>query len=309
MKGKRKQKIREEKEREQRIGLAVTVAILIAVISFSGFLINSMLNQPSTNHTVSSISEPKAAIVDQASLSPAETPNPQFTETATNLLKQTWDIVDYYHGERVNVDFYRNLATHGYALIILRVHSGLSKGGNPPVGFFTSEPYSSQKYLYEQLTEQIVSVHYLPYEKGDPEYFGIWPGFITQSMQGRFNNTIIIMMGCDGLRYTDMAEAFLQKGAKVYMSWNRSVSPSHSDTATIRLLQHLITEKQTVKQSVENTMNEVGPDYSYKSYLIYHPSESGDYTIQSIVGTMTTNIGETLVAQDILRKRMHYRVH
>ena len=29
---------------------------------------------------------------------------------------------------------------------------------------------------------------------------GIMPGFIEKSMKGRFDKTLIIMMGCDGLR-------------------------------------------------------------------------------------------------------------
>jgi hypothetical protein len=58
-----------------------------------------------------------------------------------------------------------------------------------------------------------------------------------------------------------MAEAFTLKGAKVYIGWKGSVSATHTDTATISLLQHLITEKQTIKQAVENTMKEVGTDH------------------------------------------------
>lgn len=59
----------------------------------------------------------------------------------------------------------------------------------------------------------------------------------------RFKNTVIIAMGCDGLKYTSMAEAFVQKGAKAYISWTGDVSPSHTDQATTHLLQQLITEK------------------------------------------------------------------
>ena len=67
-------------------------------------------------------------------------------------------------------------------------------------------------------------------------------------MKETFQNTTIIMMGCNGLTYPYMAQAFIGKGVKVYISWDLAVSASHTDKATIHLLQRLITEKQTIKQ-------------------------------------------------------------
>ncbi len=268
-----KHKIREEKKREQCIGLAVTVAILIIIVSVSGFLINSMLNQPSTNQTNSNASQPKAAIIDHLSLT---MPNQTFIETATSTLKKAGYTVDYYSGEEVMVGFYRSLPTHGYSIITLRVHSVVIEGSRS-LCLFTSESYSKTKYIHEQITDRIV--HVAPRPGYDvPSYFGISPEFVRHSMNGRFENTIIIMMGCNGLTYADMAKAFMEKGAKVYISWNQPVSASHTDTATTQLLKHLLTEKQTIEQAVTETMKEVGPDPTYKSLLIYYPLDAGDQT-------------------------------
>jgi hypothetical protein len=88
------------------------------------------------------------------------------------------------------------------------------------------------------------------------------------------------MMGCEGLNNTRMAEAFIEKGAKVYIGWTSSVSASYTDQATAHLLQHLIAEKQTIKQAIDNTMKEVGLDLAYSSTLGYYPLESGDCSIQ-----------------------------
>ena len=273
-----KHKIREEKKREQRIGLAVTVAILITIISVSGFFIYSMLTSSQQNQETSSTSEPKAVIVDHLSLT---VPNQTFIQTATNTLKQAGYTVDYYPGEKVTVEFYRNLPTHGYGLMILRVHSTTIYGQ-----FFTSEPYSSTKYVSEQLTDQILKFSFY----GEPPYyFGVSPLFVKYSMNGKFQNTTIIMMGCNGLKNTAMAQAFIEKGAKVYISWSESVLASHTDKATTHLLQHFLLEKQTIKKAIEKTMKEVGPDPSYESLLIYYPLEAGNYTIQNILGNIITN--------------------
>jgi len=283
-----KHRIREEKKREQRIGLALLVSIVIAIVCVSGFLIDSVLNQPSTGQTSGPVSESKAAVVDHLSCT---APNRTFIQTATNILIKAGYTVDYYLGEKVTVEFYRKLPTQGYGLIILRVHSALVSTEEPPVTLFTSEPYSKMKYVYEQLTDQLGWVTYR-FENGtptEPTYFGISPLFVKQSMNGRFEDAIIVMMGCNGLTYADMAQAFIQKGAKAYISWSDAVVASHTDQATIQLLKHLVTENQTIKQAVTETMKEVGPDEAYQSQLGYYPFEVGDQTVEDITGKTTTN--------------------
>jgi len=253
-------------------------AILIAMVFLSAFIINSMPNQPSTNKTVPSLSQPKVAIVDHLSLT---FPNQTFVETITNILKQVGYTVDYYPGENVTVELYRNLPTYGYKLVIFRVHSGLILGGGDSIFLFTSEPYSTQKYVYEQLTDQIALTRL--YVGGSP-YFGINEKFVKSSMKGTFTNTTIIMMGCNCMRYTTMAEAFVEKGAKACVGWNMSVSASNTDIVTMHLLQHLFIEKKKLKDAVSEAMKEVEPepDLEYKTYLTYYPTEAGEQTVANV---------------------------
>ena len=279
-----KAEIRAIKNRERRIATAIFLAFILLIVVFSSYFTYNFLNQPQNQTTNPASSPLKAAIVDQLSLT---FPNQTFIETATNTLEQAGYSVDYYPGENVTVKFYRNLPTYGYKLIILRVHSSAT---NPdmtegPVTLFTSERYDSTKYVYEQLTDKLVMVAFSQDEwnKGIT-YFGINPPFITGSTNGRFQNTIIIMMGCEGLDNPLMAEAFVEKGAKVYISWNQPVSASHTDAATTQLLQHFLIEKLTLKQSVQETFKEVGFDPAYKSLLIYYPLEVGEQTIENIKG-------------------------
>lgn len=223
---------------------------------------------PQTVNTESS--QLKAAIVDQLGLT---VPNQAFIQTATDTLEQAGYKVYYYPGNQVTVEFYRNLPTYGYSLIILRTHSACPHGE-----FFTSEPYSTRKYVHEQMTNRVGKVSF--YSDTPPFYFGISPFFVRYSMIGDFNCTTIIMMGCHGLKYMDMAEAFRQKNARVYISWNEEVSASHTDQATTFLLQQLILRNETIKQAVENTMKEVGPDPHYKSTLTYYPLTAGSQNVE-----------------------------
>jgi hypothetical protein len=277
-----KAEIRAIKEKERRMATAIFLVFILLIVIFSSYFTYNFLNQPQNQTTNPASSQLKAAIVDQLSLT---FPNQTFIETATNTLKQAGYSVDYYLGENVTVEFYRNLPTHGYGLIILRVHStatGPTKS-EVPVTLFSSERYDKAKYIYEQVTDQLVGVAFSQdeFEKGIT-YFGIFPAFITQSMNSRFQNTIIIMMGCQGLDNTLMAKAFVEKGAKVYIGWNMGVTASHTDTATTYLLQHFLIEKLTLRQSVSETFREVGFDPTYKSVLIYYPPEAAEQTIENI---------------------------
>lgn len=273
-----KHKVREEKTRERSVGLAVTAAILIAITFITGFLINSMLNNPSASQNFNS--EPRAAIVDHLSLT---RPNQTFIETATNVLKQAGYSVDYYPGSEVTVNFYGNLPTHGYRVIILRVHSSARQMQGEEiiksdVSLFTSELYSTSKYIQQQLDGQVVSVKFL--DGDETLYFGIRPGFIMSN--GNFHNTIIIMMGCDGLMTTSMAKAFIEKGAKAYISWDSAIIGTRNDPAITYLLQHLITEKQTIRKAIADTMKEFPPTSIDYSFLRYYPLEAGNQIIEDI---------------------------
>jgi hypothetical protein len=215
---------------------------------------------------------PKIAVVDHLSL---QWPDPTFNQTMMDILKTTGLKVDYYSSEDVTVDFYRNLPRHNYKLIIFRVHSTATsyEHGTPPfVVFFTSELYNSMAHVPEQTDMRVVTVKF---PNDETTYFGVTPRFVKDSMEGRFNDTVIVAMGCQGLTYTTMAEAFIERGAKAYISWNGTVSASHTDEATVSLLTHLITEKQTVEEAVTQTMREVGPDPTDSSILLFYPDGAG----------------------------------
>lgn len=98
-------------------------------------------------------------------------------------------------------------------------------------------------------------------------YFGVLPEFIRSAMRGDFDGATIVMMGCDGLRSRDTAEAFLERGAGAFVSWSDQVSAGHTDAATERLLERLLFDGLTVAEAVRETAAEVGPDPVYDAEL------------------------------------------
>jgi hypothetical protein len=248
---------------------ATYLVVAVAALGLASFLIYYTLG-PKTSTVIDTT--PKIAVVDHLSV---QWPDQTFNQTIQGILSETGLPVDYYPSQDVTVDFYRDLPKHNYKLIIFRVHSTAESSveGTPPfVVFFTSENYTNLAHVSEQQDMRVV---YVRFPNSTPVYFGITPKFVSDSMEGRFNDTVIIAMGCDGLRQNTMAQAFIDKGAKAYISWNGSVSVSHTDNATVSLLRHLITQNQTVEEAVRQTMNEVGPDPVDKSILLFYPDRAG----------------------------------
>lgn len=113
-----------------------------------------------------------------------------------------------------------------------------------------------------------------PFEESEEAYFVITPKFVRSSMKGSFDNTLIIMMGCDGLIYTPMAEALIGRGALVYIGWNDVVTIDYVDGATIHLLEGLVTGGKTIWDAVMDTRGEIGPDPYYPAELVFYPVSS-----------------------------------
>ncbi len=221
----------------------------------------------------------KAAIVDQLS---SLQENEAFVANVTSQLEEYGFEVDRYQRDEITVDLYRQLPTHGYKLIIFRAHSGLLSEDEEVIVktvLFTNEDYSQSKYLAEQLGDRLVMARV---GEGYPMVFGIPPKFIRESMQGRFDDAVVIMMGCSGLFLRDLAEAFVDKGASVYVAWNGSVELYYVDEATPYLMRQLCSGNLTIEEAVDSTMEIVGPDPKHRAGLKYYPSGSGDRKLEEL---------------------------
>jgi len=222
---------------------------------------------------------PRAAIVDQLY---NVQPNQDFIEGVTAELEDYGLKVDLYQGDDVTVDVYRRLPAEGYKLIIIRAHSGILALDGDEIErtvIFTNEPYRELRYSLEQLQDRLG-----PARVGEdhPLVFGIPPKFIAESMDGRFDDTVIIMMGCSGIYDTDLAAAFIGRGASIYMAWSASVHLGYVDEATLYLVQQLCSEDTPIKRAVYNTMMEKGPDPKYDALLRYYPAAMGEKTLAEL---------------------------
>ena len=230
----------------------------------------------------------KAAIVDQLS---SKTPNQSFVDNATSGPEETPATTSTtIPAIRSTSDAYRDLATHGYDLIILRAHSAVpSKDLTLPtdvdpaivsrvmgeigddVLLFTSEPYNTDNYLDDQRALRLFPVVYA----GDPMsdiYFAIASGFVKSNMKGRFDGTTVILMGCSSLATEKTAAAFVDRGASAVIGWSDTVSPEHTDAATERLVGYLVKDQLPPSEAVDKVNADLGPDPTYGAVMKAYPS-------------------------------------
>jgi len=246
----------------KKIVSSIIIIVLIVIVA------NLTLSSLKIEKSISK-SGPSAVIIDQLGQT---LPNPDFVTKATSMLNSANYSVDYIPFSQVTIDFYKKLPTKNYDIIILRVHSTVGElSGKPVFLFFSSEDYDIHKYKYEQLTDKVG--HVKMYENSK-SYFGIFPSFVRNEMKGKFDDSIIIMMGCGGTIYPDMYESFLYKGASAYIGWDERVEIDHTDKATLNLLQHILLDNETLKKAIDKTNNEIGPDPKYNCNLwCYSKSE------------------------------------
>ena len=205
---------------------------------------------------------PQAAIIDQVGLTH---PNQKFIALASAMLETAGYQVYVYSGDEITVEFYKNLATHGYCLIVFRTHSS-DVDPTGEIGLFTSELYGEDQWVMEQLRGHLAYGHTLA-DAGGPAYFAIVAAFVREEMRGRFDDTLLIIGGCKILASPELAEAFLDRGASAVVGWDDTVDLAHNDRAILRLLLAIVGEKMPIAEAVRRTTIDVGPDPVYHSWL------------------------------------------
>jgi hypothetical protein len=241
--------------------------------------------------------EPKAAIIDQLGSSKLDAfvcdPNQTFIESAEQLLYKRFSVIDYY-SDNATVEEYSKLASQGYKLILWRAHSALALNSNY-IAISTTENESSIEN-YAQYPDGSLTLCNIT---GDPTlYIAITPTFIEQVMTGTFQDTVIVLMCCNGLQqgYLETAKALEAKGAKVIISWDNWISDSDNDYGTSILLHYLIDENDTVSEAVGQVPT-FPSEFAPATQLQYDPvnSNAGNYRIPDYRTYAGTNSAAMIV--------------
>jgi hypothetical protein len=286
----------ETKKFAQNKRLIYATIALIAIIILASIFFYIYPNQPR---------QPKAAIIDQLSSSElyagSQHKNETFVNEAEELLYKRFSEVDYY-SDNATIDQYARLSSLGYKLIVWRAHSALDPENYTAI--CSSEKYDPRKY--EQYSGDQVKLCNIT---GDPYlYFAITPYFIKECMSGSFKDAVIIFMSCNGLKkgYYKTAEAFVEKGVKVFISWDGWIDPSDNDNAIAHLLDYLINKNDTVSEAVDKIPIFYSSEFG-QSRLHYYPDpEVANYRIPDYKqNNVSSNAGFMILT--VLRKNLDAR--
>lgn len=189
-----------------------------------------------------------------------------FESRATDLLSRNGYNVEYYSGDEVTIDFLKQIPAE-QDLYIFRVHSTCI---NNRTWVFSGEKYQTNSYPILQLAGLI--------HKAKPSHisnymFAVSPEFFQEYNKNRFKDGIVLMMGCDGLYTHDLAEAFCEEGATIYVSWDGKVCLEHTDRVFLSILESICMRKSTILGAIEYAQNQIGRDPVYNSLLDYYSLE------------------------------------
>lgn len=225
--------------------------------------------------------QPRCAIVDQLS---ALYDNPDFIATNQAILEKAGFQVEVFSGDAVTVGFWRSLPTHGYKLIILRVHAGLmgKPGRDSQIWLFTNEPYSRWRYWFAQLWDQLTGAK--TREAEAQKVFALSARYVRSLMRGQFEDTLVLNMGCTGFYTDEIARAFTGRGAAAYTAWDTSVGIYYIDAATTLLVEKIYGQGLSLAVAAAQVMAEMGPDPEHGGTLRYYPEDSGSRVFKAAAG-------------------------
>jgi hypothetical protein len=95
-------------------------------------------------------------------------------------------------------------------------------------------------------------------------------------MEGELSESFVILMGCESLNQTSMAEALVSRGAKAVVGWTGDVTVSDTDTGVLELLELLLDRSYTLQGAVDK-VNHDHPLVGTR--LVYYPEAERDYIV------------------------------
>ena len=257
MKYSKKKKTKKKRSRKIILLFLIPIIFIIGVISYIGFYSSFQ------NTEVKTVIR-KAVIIDGLS---EDAPNPSLINELYSLLKSSGYEVTVFNGSKVNVEIFKNLPNMGFTLVIMRLHGGRIQ---QPIGLFIgsgifAEPFSEGRYEYEYYSGYFLKgVAYI----GGREYFVITPAYVSEKFQGKFPDSIIIVLSCYSMWDQVLASSFIEKGASAFIGIDHKADVKYLDKVGLELVKH-ISRGLSIEEAISKTMEEIGPDPSTGAKLLY----------------------------------------
>jgi len=266
----------------------VVIAVLVGVSVF--------LLQEGEAQNIPYTGPPKALIIDQLD---KELPNPRFHEKATEYLEYAGYNVDIVKTQDVTVDFFKELPKMNYKYVVIRTHGADS---TDDVVLFTGERYSEEMYIQEQLFGQVkkatplLEVAYKvtdtdgsfsgwvkvdentmmlttpakPEVSAENEFFAVGNEFVDKAMDGKFDDTVFLLGGCNTMVRPSLANSLIDRGASFVLGWDNTVGSYDNDGALLIFLKDTLVDGLNADESLKNVKMYHNPEnMAYPASLTY----------------------------------------
>jgi len=269
------------------------------------------LQESEANYSVSDYDDGilKAAIIDQLD---TEIPSHDFQDRANDYFVKAGYEVDLYTTEEITVDFYKKLPSMGYDYIVIRSHALTGRTGEDSPKLYTSEKYTTDKYVNEQLFGIIDGAYLNPRtdihatvdvsdleETGQvvfsmrnssqannwgarvttDEYFVIGAKAVDELMVGKFPGSTIILGGCDTASSSILADSLLKKGASEVVGWNENIGSLQNDMTMLKILRETLENKMELSEAVESIAQNYHANQTGNSLNLVYYSDKSDEEI------------------------------
>ena len=252
--------------------LIITATIVIVIILASYFIYSTWYRRTNTSTTIE-VSVPRSAIIYDSLY--REYPNPEVIENVTRILREHNVTVKVYLGKDAGLIPLYSL--NKYDLVIFRSHGGYNSdpSNGMPLGayIFTGIHFDEAVRTYGDIIFKYHDERYIvkgvippPNIKLTPEvlkklprYVVLSPWFFRDKVPIK-RGSIIVFFGCYGLDDDRLAEVFLEKGARAFISWRGNITWTYMDEILDDLVALLLKYFDKPEKAVE-IINEVyGPD-------------------------------------------------
>jgi len=258
--------------KSNRIKIGISVIAVVATIGASIFLLQEGEAQFNTYN-----GPPKALIIDQLY---DEMPSEYFHEKATEYLEIGGFEVDIVTTKDITVDFYKQLPKMNYKYVVIRTHGAENIDD---VVLFTGEKYNEESYISEQLFGQVkkaaplLEVAYQvidddgssewvivndtyrykvtsakPTFNSKNEFFAISSLLVSQAMNGKFDDTVFVLGGCNTLSNPSLAKSLIKRGASLVVGWDNTVGNFDNDNALMQYLENLFVHNMESNEAIES---------------------------------------------------------
>jgi len=250
--------------------IAIVISISIITINFQNELFNF--------ETMDYDGIPKAVIIDQLY---NDYPNERYRNEVTEMLSKAGYKVDIVETAEVTLEFYKQLPSMNYKIIIFRGHSlGESNGVTKSASLFTGEIYNHHKYIKEQFLDQVaIGVPYLFSElretggvgsqPANHTYFVVGSKMVDELMVGNFDESIIILAGCETMEGTLLADSLLKRGASDVIGWNGLIGVYNNDMVIKFLINKTLANGLDIGEAVDYMNEQIDGQVVYDTTIIH----------------------------------------